>query len=123
MEYGCAVAGAKVILVMGHTRCGAVNATVEQVASGDNSGTEALANLSSITAPIADCVHAECQEHSCSASGDTEFVERITERNVRRSMADILTGSRCLRQLVEDGKVLLAGAIYEVETGKVRMLD
>ncbi len=125
MEYGCGVAGAKLILVLGHTRCGAVAATVDLVASGDdkaNAG-EGFDNLSVITNKIAHCVHEET-ETQCDRHGKNEdFVKRITELNVKKTMDDIYQKSSVLRNLIDEEKILLVGGIYNVQTGEVEMLS
>jgi len=125
MEYGCGVAGAKLILVLGHTRCGAVAATVDLVASGDdkaNAG-EGFDNLSVITNKIAHCVHEET-ETQCDRHGKNEdFVKRITELNVKKTMDDIYQKSSVLRNLIDEEKILLVGGIYNVQTGEVEMLN
>ena len=124
MEYGCGVAGAKLILVLGHTRCGAVAATVDLVAGGDanaNAG-EGFDNLSVITNKIAHCVHEET-ETQCDRNGKNEdFVKRITELNVKKTMDDIYQKSSVLRNLIDEEKILLVGGIYNVQTGEVEML-
>jgi len=124
MEYGCGVAGAKLILVLGHTRCGAVAATVDLVAGGDdkaNAG-EGFDNLSVITNKIAHCVHEET-ETQCDRHGKNEdFVKRITELNVKKTMDDIYQKSSVLRNLIDEEKILLVGGIYNVQTGEVEML-
>jgi carbonic anhydrase/SulP family sulfate permease len=124
MEYGCGVAGAKLILVLGHTRCGAVAATVDLVAGGDanaNAG-EGFDNLSIITNKIAHCVHEET-ETQCDRHGKNEdFVKRITELNVKKTMDDIYQKSSVLRNLIDEEKILLVGGIYNVQTGEVEML-
>ncbi len=124
MEYGCGVAGAKLILVLGHTRCGAVAATVDLVAGGDanaNAG-EGFDNLSVITNKIAHCVHEET-DTQCDRHGKNEdFVKRITELNVKKTMDDIYQKSSVLRNLIDEEKILLVGGIYNVQTGEVEML-
>jgi MFS superfamily sulfate permease-like transporter len=125
MEYGCGVAGAKLILVLGHTRCGAVAATVDLVANGDdkaNAG-EGFDNLSVITNKIAHCVHAET-ETQCDRHGKNEdFVRLITEKNVQQTMKDIYQKSSVLRNLIDEEKIILVGGIYNVKTGEVEILN
>ena len=124
MEYGCAIAGAKLLVVLGHTRCGAVTATINQVAAGDGSEQSGeLSNLSSITRRIAESVRAADGIDGERDGSNEEFVKRVTLLNVQRTMREIREQSEALRDLIAEGKIMLVGAIYEVETGRVRFLD
>ncbi len=124
MEYGCAVAGAKVLLVLGHTRCGAVTATVDQMSRGeDPQHPGEHENLAAITGPIAEAVRAETETTTDRNTGNQAFVERVAVVNVRRTLDAVSAGSRTLRQLIEAGQVLLVGGIYDVATGRVEFLD
>lgn len=125
MEYGCGVAGAKLILVLGHTRCGAVTATVDLVAKGETGAKpgEDFSHLSVITNKIACCVHEETDTQHDRDGNNEEFVKRITEMNVQRTMDDIYEKSSVLRNLIDEEKIILVGGIYNVKTGEVEMLD
>ena len=124
IEYGCAVAGAKLVLVMGHTRCGAVTATVDLVAKGgDTTATGDLENLSAITGPIGQSVHAEDQTPHDRTAANAEFVRSVTVVNIRRTMRDVQQRSGTIRKLIAEGRIRLAGALYDVETGRVTILD
>ncbi|MBL4798710.1 MAG: bifunctional SulP family inorganic anion transporter/carbonic anhydrase [Oleispira sp.] len=126
MEYGCGIAGAKLILVLGHTGCGAVAATVDLVAKGDDKADagEGFNNLSVITNKIAHCVHEETQTQGDDRHAkNTDFVKRITEINVQQTMKDVYQKSSVLRNLIDQEKVLLVGGIYNVKTGEVEFLN
>jgi len=102
MEYGCAMAGAKLLLVLGHTRCGAVTATVDHVVRGPAALAPGdLENLGTITGPIAESVGAENETVSERHAGNREFVERVTVLNVRRTMREIRDRSATLRRIAE----------------------
>jgi carbonic anhydrase/SulP family sulfate permease len=124
MEYGCGVAGAKLVLVMGHTRCGAVTATINKVAKGGSADpAPGFENLDILVGRIAESVHAEAETTTERTGSNEAFVNRVTAINVRRTMQHIQQNSETLRVLIAKGKVLLVGGIYEVETGRVNFLD
>jgi MFS superfamily sulfate permease-like transporter/carbonic anhydrase len=122
MEYGCAVAGAKVILVLGHSCCGAVNATVDLI-NNDESIDPGCNNLGSITETIARSVHDEAEPSSNRHSANTAFVNRITRNNVLHSMASVRDNSVKLGNMIAQGELLLCGGIYNVDNGTVAFLD
>jgi carbonic anhydrase len=118
IEYACAVAGAKLVLVMGHTRCGAVSAAVDLAAKG----------ISAVAAT--GCTHidrvVESVQRSLPERRDGTgyaFVDAVARRNVLRSVADILGESAALAGLVGDGKLLIVGAMYDVSTGGLAFLS
>lgn len=117
MEYGCAVVGAKVILVLGHTRCGAVSAGVDLVV---NEGVldPQCNNLSTITDPIAAAVNLEKDEEP-----EGTLIDRVTRRNVYSSMETVQSNSLKLAELIDTGQVLLVGGIYDVDSGQVEFFD
>ena len=126
MEYACAVAGAKLIVVLGHTQCGAVNSSV-RLAADHKSAAEATgcANLDSLVYEIQKSVdHEQCR--CFDVMGDDakgRFLEEVTRKNVRNSMRAILESSDKLREHIGSGKVMLIGAIYDVKTGKVEFFE
>lgn len=105
LEYACKVAGAKLILVLGHTACGAVTAATQRVELG-----HITALLSKIT-PVLDRLHNELS------------VDEVAEHNVLHSMERIRKESTILEEMEQDGTILIKGAMYDVATGKVRFLD
>jgi carbonic anhydrase/SulP family sulfate permease len=124
MEYGCALAGAKLLLVLGHTRCGAVTSTIDLVADGaDVLQVGDYENLAAITGPISESVRAETETVSERNGRNEAFVTRVTVLNVRRTMCAIREKSGTLRSLIDDGKIVLIGGIYDVATGEVEFLD
>jgi carbonic anhydrase/SulP family sulfate permease len=126
MEFGCAVAGAKLILVMGHTSCGAVKAAVDLFESGQNpaeaTGCQHLdALVSEIqksivpgSKPFGDWVTPEIK---------AAFVDSVARRNVKRTVDYIRAESRTLHELEKAGKIRLVGALYDLKTGEVDFLD
>ncbi|WP_406696979.1 SulP family inorganic anion transporter [Singulisphaera sp. Ch08] len=125
IEYGCAVAGAKLILVMGHTRCGAVTAAVDLVGSdvstADATGCEHLDHIvSDIQLSIA--------PHSCQGieqlppDEKKAFVDNVARRNVLRVVNAMIEESHTLNVLVQSGRIAIVGAMYDVGTGSIELL-
>jgi carbonic anhydrase/SulP family sulfate permease len=120
MEYGCAVAGAKLILVLGHTRCGAVKATVDfahrQVDACVASGCD---HIKAITNYIHQAVEAERDTRGDRSAHNEAFVDRVARLNVQHTMEVIRQRSATLRGLVERKQIAIVGGLYDVKTGQV----
>ncbi len=111
MEFGTAVAGSKLIVVLGHTSCGAVMGAIDR------------AQLGNLTAMLANIEPAVASTGGERASSNKDFVRRVTEENVRRTVRDIQSRSEVISGLVSEGKLRVVGAVYELESGRVRWLD
>ncbi len=117
MEYGCAVAGAKLILVVGHTRCGAVTAAVETAFRGTEQ--QHSENMQSLFRDIRDSI----QDGDCRTSENREAViDNVAERNVLHVVDSVLRDSATLNGLVEQGQVAVVGAMYDVSSGEIRVV-
>ncbi len=114
LEFATAIAGSKLILVLGHTSCGAIKGACDNVQLG---------NLTSLLAHIRPAVELERTITENRTSSNKDFVQKVTELNVRHSVESILAESKVIRDLVVAGKVALVPAIYDVATGKVRFSD
>jgi len=114
MEFACAAAGAKLVLVMGHTRCGAVMGACDHVEMGN------LTGLLDRIQPAVQAVHDVPGERN---STNEKFVEAVAEANVRLTVARIRELSPILRDLETAGKIQIVGCIYELETGRVQFLQ
>lgn len=113
MEFACKAAGAKLIAVVGHTRCGAVK--------GACAGTE-LGHLTALLAKIRPSVaQAEAQAGDGPRTGPA-FVDKVAVLNVEHVMAEISARSPILRQMIESGEVGLVGGIHHLDTGEVVFL-
>jgi carbonic anhydrase len=124
MEFACKVAGAKLIVVLGHTRCGAVKATCDLVAKGlDPVEATGLTNLGSITEPISEAVRMETRTKERRDATNPEFVDQVAEINVRNTIRWIEDHSPVLRSMALNGELAIVGAMYDVATGRVRFLD
>ena len=107
IEYACGVAGSKAILVLGHTKCGAVTAACKDVELGN-----ITALLSKVKPAIANIKLRD---------GEVE-VEEVTKANVHQSIKEIREKSSILADLETEGKIKIVGAVYHVEDGRVTYL-
>lgn len=114
LEYAVGVTGSKVIMVMGHTNCGAVKGACDHVEMG---------NLTHLLKKIAPAVDQACEESkdNCSST-NPQFVEKVTRLNIHNSLQSILENSTIIRTKVEDGSIILTGAIYCVSKGTVELI-
>ena len=115
MEYACAVAGSKLIVVLGHTGCGAVKAACDGVELGH------ITDLLSSIQPAVDKVQAATQ--STPTSQDADFVNATIAENVRLTMGRILEKSSILKDLHSAGTIDVVGGVYQLDTGEVTWLD
>jgi carbonic anhydrase/SulP family sulfate permease len=123
MEFACKVAGAKLILVLGHTSCGAVKAACDFVHKGaDVRQATGLQNLPHVVDPLREAVALERQERGDRTSANSDFVDRVASLNVRNVMRLIREQSPTLRDMVDRGEIGLAGAMYDVGSGSVEFL-
>lgn len=115
LEFGTKVAGSKVVVVLGHTSCGAVKGAADGVELGN-----LTALLAEFEAPIA---RADEATEGDANSSNKEFIELAIEENVRQTVGDILAQSDVISAMVEDGNLLVVGGIYDLSTGQVRWLE
>ena len=113
MEYACAVVGAKLVLVMGHTDCGAVKGACDHVQLG---------NLTGLLDKIQPAVEAVRDVPGERNSKNSKFVEAVSEAHVRLTVARIRELSPVLRDLESAGKIQITGCIYDLKTGRVQFL-
>ena len=107
IEYACGVAGSKAILVLGHTKCGAVTSACKGVELG---------NITALLSKVKPAI-ANVQERD----GEVE-VEEVTKANVHQSIKEIREKSSILADLETEGKIKIDGAVYHVEDGRVTYL-
>ena len=121
MEFACKSVGAKLIVVLGHTRCGAVKATCRFVVEGiDPVAATGLTNLGSITSAISDAVEAEQRSAPPRSGDDPEFVDRVAARHVHNTITWIEQHSPTLKEMLDRGEVGIVGAMYDVSSGRVQ---
>ena len=112
MEFGCAVAGAKLVLVLGHTACGAVKGAIDDVVFG---------NLTGLLARIKPAIKATTFEGERSSKNYT-YVDAVARTNVRLVVAQIRRRSTKLADLEKSGTIKLSGAMYDLATGATEFL-
>jgi carbonic anhydrase len=113
-EFGCKVAGAKMIVVLGHSDCGAIKGACDNVLMG---------NLSSLLNKIQPAVLDEKTVTYDRTSKNKDFVERVTIQNVKHSVYSIMDKSPILKQLIASGEIGIVGGSHDLATGKVTFLD
>ncbi len=114
-EFATKVAGSKVVVILGHSSCGAIKGAADGVELGNL--TELLNDFD---APIARADEATEGEAN---SSNKEFLDLAIEENVRQTIADLLAQSEVISSLVEAGDLLVVGAVYDLGTGRVTWLD
>jgi carbonic anhydrase/SulP family sulfate permease len=125
LEFACGVAGAKLLMVLGHTSCGAVKASVELKVAGktavEATGCDHLDELVGIIQGSID--PSQLKDFSNWADDKKKaFVDEVARKNVLNTMNYIREKSRILDRLVREDKVMMVGAVYDVNTGKVEFL-
>lgn len=110
MEFACKVAGSKLIVVLGHTKCGAVKGACDHVEMG---------NLTALLSKLRPSVDDETITKTDRNSSNSSFVENVASINVRRTVEAIKERSLILHEMIENGEVGICGAMYNVETGIV----
>jgi carbonic anhydrase len=110
IEYACKVAGAKIVVVMGHTKCGAVTAACKNVELG---------NITALLSKIKPAVVAASKGKLM----NDETIELVSVQNVRLSMANIREESPILAEMEQEGDILIVGAVYNVSSGEISFLE
>jgi carbonic anhydrase len=116
MEFACKLAGTKLIIVLGHTSCGAVKGACDNAKMG---------NLTKLLEKITPAVNAvtEPKDTGLRNSKNLEFVDMVSEKNVLLSIDRIRNESPILAEMEEIGEIKIAGAMYNVNTGKVNFIE
>jgi len=114
MEFGCKVAGAKIIVVLGHTKCGAVKGACDNVELG---------NLTSLIAKIKPAVDQEMSTTQNRNSGNASFVENVAELNVSLSVKNILLQSPIIAEMVKNDEIGIIGGVHDISTGEVKFFE
>lgn len=113
LEFACAVAGAKVVLVMGHTSCGAIKGAIDGAQLG------MLTGLLAKIEPAVDATRYEGER----ASKNDAFVDEVARTNVRQTVSAIRKRSEVLAALEKEGKIKIVGSMYGLVGGRVEFLD
>ncbi|AJJ63717.1 carbonic anhydrase [Yersinia aldovae] len=112
LEFACAAAGAKVILVMGHTACGAIKGAIDNVELGN------LTGLLHKIKPAIDATQFEGEK----SSKNGKYVDAVAISNVQNTIDDIRKNSKVISKLEKEGKVKIVGSMYNLNGGKVDFL-
>ena len=118
MEFGCNVAGSKLIVVLGHSKCGALKGGLDSAAI-EPMGMDNLNHLIGHFDPIIKTIIKDGEERS---SSNEDLLERLNHHNVKHAIEDIRKQSSTLKKLEDEGKIKIVGANYDVETGVVSWL-
>jgi len=112
MEFACKLAGTKLIVVLGHTSCGAVKGACDNAKMG---------NLTKLIEKITPAVNSvsEPKDKSLRNSKNLEFVDNVAKRNVQLTIDRIHSESPILNEMEENGEILIVGAMYDVNNGEV----
>ena len=111
MEYGCKVAGSKIVVVMGHTKCGAVTAACGNVELGN------ITSLLQKIKPAVDLVRTDKEEMT------DKSIEEVSVKNIQLSIDRIRKESLILSEMEKKGEIEIVGALYNVSTAKVEFFN
>ncbi|MDP1602919.1 MAG: SulP family inorganic anion transporter [Legionella sp.] len=114
IEYACHIVGAKLIVVLGHTRCGAIQAACDGVEKG---------HISQLLAKIKPAVNAETETLANRTSTNVDFMRHVTSLNIANTLQQIYLDSEILKLMIDQDEIAMVGAIYDVESGKVTFED
>jgi carbonic anhydrase len=109
MEFACKVAGAKLIMVLGHSECGAIKGACNNVKMG---------NLTGLLKKIRVVVKEFSKDKQVNQQS-SDFIDLISKENVKNVLKNIPKKSKIIHDLVKDKKIIIAGAMYDVSSGKV----
>ncbi len=110
MEFACKIAGSKLIVVLGHSKCGAIKGACDHIEMG---------NLTELLSKIQPSVYQEKDTKTERNSKNNSFVENVSVINVKRTVKSIIERSFILEQMAENGSIGVVGAMHDIETGKV----
>jgi carbonic anhydrase len=110
IEYACKVAGSKLVVVMGHSKCGAVTAACKDVKLG---------NITALLSKIKPAV----EVYNKGAEMDEETIEKVAVQNVQVSIDQMRKESSILSEMEKEGQIKIVGALYHVASGEVEFLD
>ena len=113
MEFACKVAGAKLVLVMGHQHCGAVKGAIDDVKLG---------NITAMLAKIKPAVKMSQDFSGEKTSKNDEFVKQVSENNVKYALQQIREKSPILKEMEDKGEIKIVGAFYRLTDGKLEFI-
>lgn len=110
MEFACKVAGSKIIVVLGHSKCGAIKGACDHVEMG---------NLTHLLQKIKPAVDAEVSVSENRNSSNHEFVEKVMTLNVKKTVHAIMDKSPILKEMINNGQIGIIGGAHDITTGEV----
>jgi carbonic anhydrase len=114
MEFACKVAGSKLLVVLGHTKCGAIVGACNNVDLG---------NLTMLLNKVKPAIETETQTNENRSGSNPEFVKNVTENNVHLTLARVRQESNILAEMENNDQIKIIGALYDVETGYVKFYE
>lgn len=114
MEFACKVAGSKLVVVLGHSKCGAIKGACDDVKLG---------NLTALISKLKPAVNSVTEPKENRSSKNSEFVEKVAVSNVHMTMASIKKQSPVLKDMFDKGEIGIVGGMYDVETGMVEFYE
>ncbi len=115
LEYACKVSGSKLIVVLGHEYCGAIKSAIDDVELG---------NITALLAKIQPAVQSAGEGYEGDkSSSNPEFVERVCDHNVLLGVENIRKHSPILKEMEDQGEIMIVGAVYNMKTGEVEFID
>jgi carbonic anhydrase len=114
MEFACKLAGSKIIIVLGHSKCGAVKGACDHAEMG---------NLTALLAKIRPAVDDEVETKNNRNSKNADFVENVASINVKRTVKAIMERSTILEHMIKNGEIGIIGGMHELSTGQVSFYE
>ncbi|MGC4058489.1 MAG: carbonic anhydrase family protein [Chitinophagaceae bacterium] len=114
LEYATAAAGARLILILGHTGCGAIKGACDDVRMG---------NLTGLLEHIKPAIARETTITENRSSDNEAFVTAVTHHNIQHSLEEVLAGSEVIRNLLQEGKVGIVTALYDIGNGRIDFFE
>jgi carbonic anhydrase len=111
MEFACKIAGSKIVVVLGHSKCGAVKGACDHVEMG---------NLTALLSKIQPAVYDEKTETENRSSSNADFVEKVASINVKRTVTSIMERSPILKEMIQNGEIGIIGGIHNIANGEVK---
>lgn len=114
MEFACKVSGAKLVVVLGHTECGAIKGAIDNVKLG---------NLTELLKKIRPAIDSLSNFSGDKTTKNKVFVDKVTDENVLVTMHEIRKNSPILNEMEQKGEIDIIGGVYDINTGKVTFME
>ena len=114
IEYACKIAHSKLVLVLGHTRCGAVTSACEALKIG---------HITGLLSKLTPAIEMEKKLNAGIPVNDYKFINKVSARHVKLTIQEIRKKSTILTELESRGEIAIAGGLYNIETGEVKFFE